>query len=243
AGERMKAGAHDYVMMGSVARLIPAIERELREARDRATRRRAEEALRENERRFRSLIERSSDIITVVDRDGTILYESPSIERLLGRPPGELIGTALQQHIHPDDVAAVMAEIARPSRESVQSVEFRFRERGGGWRSLEASINHLLDNPDVAGIVLNCRDITARKQDEATIRHLANFDALTGLPNRILFNDRLSQSLAHARRRGAPGVAVMFLDLDRFKTINDSLGYGAGHELLPLAADPFSRGS
>jgi diguanylate cyclase (GGDEF)-like protein/PAS domain S-box-containing protein len=240
AVEAMKAGAHDYIMKGSSARLIPAIERELREAGSRATRRRAEEALRENERRFRSLIERSSDIITVIDRDGTILYESPSIERLLGRTPGELIGTKLQQHIHPDDVAAVLEEVERPSRESVQSVEFRFRERGGGWRSLEASVNHLLDNPDIAGVVLNCRDITARKQDEATIRHLAYFDALTGLPNRLLFNDRLAQALAHARRRGAPGVAIMFLDLDRFKTINDTLGHGAGDELLRASADRFS---
>ncbi len=241
AVEAMKAGAHDYIMKGSSARLIPAIDRELREARERATRHRAEQALRENERRFRSLIERSSDIITVIDRDGTILYESPSVERLLGHSAGELIGTRLQQHIHPDDVAAVMAEVERSGPEIVQSVEFRFRERGEGWRPLEASVNHLLDNPDVAGIVLNCRDITARKQDEATIRHLAYFDALTSLPNRMLFNDRLAQALAHARRRGAPGVAIMFLDIDRFKTINDTLGHGAGDELLRSAADRFSR--
>jgi diguanylate cyclase (GGDEF)-like protein/PAS domain S-box-containing protein len=241
AVEAMKAGAHDYIMKGSAARLIPAIDRELREARERATRRRAEEALRENERRFRSLIERSSDIITVVDRDGTILYESPSVERLLGHTPGELIGTKLQQHIHPEDAAAVVAEFDRHTREAVQSVEFRFRERGGGWRSLEASVNHLVDNPDVAGIVLNCRDITARKQDEATIRHLAYFDALTGLPNRLLFNDRLAQALAHARRRGSRCLSIMFLDLDRFKTINDTLGHGAGDELLRLAATRFSN--
>jgi diguanylate cyclase (GGDEF)-like protein/PAS domain S-box-containing protein len=240
AVDAMKSGAHDYIMKGSSARLIPAIERELREAGERATRRRAEEALRENERRFRSLIERSSDIITVIDPDGTILYESPSVERLLGHTPGELIGTKLQQHIHPDDVAPVMAELERPTRDIVQSVEFRFSERGGGWRSLEASVNHLVDNPDVGGIVLNCRDITARKQDEATIRNLAYFDALTGLPNRMLFNDRIAQALAHSRRRGARSLSIMFLDLDRFKTINDTLGHGAGDELLRTAAARFS---
>lgn len=237
----MKAGAHDYIMKGSTARLIPAIERELREAGERATRRRAEEALHENERRFRSLIERSSDIITVLDANLIIIYESPSIERLFGHRPEELIGTPLARYVHPDDVVALLEEVARPSREGVHAVEFRFQERGGGWRILEATVNRLLDNPDVAGIVLNCRDITARKQDEATIRHLAYFDALTGLPNRLLFNDRLAQNLAQARRRGERGLAVMFLDLDRFKTINDTLGHGAGDELLRAAAKRLSQ--
>ena len=83
---------------------------------------------------------------------------------------------------------------------------------------------------------MNCRDITARRRDEATIRHLAYFDALTELPNRMLFDDRLAQALAHARRRGAPGVAIMFLDVDRFKNINDTLGHRAGDELLRSAA-------
>ena len=236
AVDAMRAGAHDYIMKGNSARLLPAIDRELREAVERATRRRAENALRENERRFRSLIENSSDIMTVVDVSGSITYQSSSVERILGLLPDDLIGTKLQEHVHPDDVEHVLQSLARPDEEGVQSFEFRFRERGGAWRILEATVNHLLDNPDVAGIVLNSRDITARKQDEATIRHLAYFDALTGLPNRMLFNDRLAQALAHSKRRGARGVALMFLDLDRFKTINDTLGHGAGDHLLRGAA-------
>ena len=237
AVEAMKAGAHDYIMKGSSARLLPAIDRELREAQERATRRRAEEALRQNERRFRSLIEHSSDVTMVIDVDGKVLYESPSIERLFGRPPGELIGTPLREHIHADDGESVAAAIERATEEASPSVEFRFREAGGSWRILEATINHLVANPDVGGVVLNCRDITARKRDEATIRHLAYFDALTGLPNRMLFNDRLAQALAHARRRPSSGVTIMFLDLDRFKTINDTLGHGAGDELLRVTAE------
>jgi len=116
------------------------------------------------------------------------------------------------------------------------TAEFRMRDRAGEWRSLEASVSNLLDNAEVGGIVLNSRDITARKQDEEMIRHLAYFDALTGVPNRMLFDDRLAQALAHSRRRGERGLAVMFLDLDRFKTINETLGHGAGDELLRSVA-------
>ncbi|HEY0372972.1 MAG TPA: response regulator, partial [Thermoanaerobaculia bacterium] len=102
AVEAMRAGAHDYIMKGSSARLIPAIARELREAEERANRRRAEQALRESERRFRALIEHSSDLLTVLDAGGRIVYESPSVERLLGLTAGELMGTAIEEHVHPD---------------------------------------------------------------------------------------------------------------------------------------------
>ncbi|HYC88427.1 MAG TPA: EAL domain-containing protein [Thermoanaerobaculia bacterium] len=241
AVEAMRAGAHDYIMKGSSARLIPAIARELREAEERANRRRAEEALRDSERRFRALIEYSSDILTVVDAGGRILYESPSVERLLGHTAGELMGAALEEHVHPEDRHALATALAQSAGASTPiTAEFRMRARNGEWRSVEASVSNLLDNPEVGGIVLNSRDITARKQDEEMIRHLAYFDALTGLPNRMLFNDRLAQALAHSRRRGARGLAIMFLDLDRFKTVNETLGHGAGDELLRAAASSFS---
>jgi diguanylate cyclase (GGDEF)-like protein/PAS domain S-box-containing protein len=240
AVEAMRAGAHDYIMKGSSARLIPAIERELREAEKRANGRRAEEALRNSERRFRALIENSSDIITVIDAGGRILYESPSAERLLGHAAGALIGMALTDHIHPDDRHAVMTAIDLSSRAAGPVVaEFRMREKGE-WRSLEASVSNLLDNVEVRGIVLNSRDITGRKRDEEMIRHLAYFDALTGLPNRRLFDDRLAKALAHSRRRGARGLAILLLDLDRFQTVNDTLGHGAGDQLLRDAAARFS---
>jgi diguanylate cyclase (GGDEF)-like protein/PAS domain S-box-containing protein len=241
AVEAMRAGAHDYIMKGNSARLIPAIERELREAEERANRRRAEEALRDSERRFRALIEYSSDILTVLDAGGRILYESPSVERLLGHTAGELMGVALEEHVHPEDRHALATALTQSAGASTPiTAEFRMRARNGEWRFVEASVSNLLDNAEVGGIVLNSRDITARKQDEEMIRHLAYFDALTGLPNRMLFDDRLAQALAHSRRRGARGLAIMFLDLDRFKTINETLGHGAGDELLRTAASSLS---
>jgi diguanylate cyclase (GGDEF)-like protein/PAS domain S-box-containing protein len=237
----MKAGAHDYIMKGSAARLLPAIERELREARERGTRRAAEQALRESERRFRALIEHSFDIIAVLDATGTILYESPSFHRALGRRAQSMSGTQLQTYLHPEDVELVLSTLARPPSEGPVTIEFRLAQQQGEWGSFEATVNNLLENEAVTGIVFNCRDVTLRKQDERTIRYLAYYDALTGLPNRMLFKDRLAQALALAGRRGARGVAVMFLDLDRFKTINDTLGHGVGDELLRLAADRLQR--
>ena len=242
AVEAMRSGAHDYIMKGSSARLIPAIERELREAVERATRRKAERAIYDNERRFRSLIENSSDITTVVDRESKVVYASPSVKRLLGRSPEDLVGTKLYDHIHPDDRDNVRVALERSSGEQVSSIEFRFADDRGGWRYLEATVNPVLDHPDIAGIVLNCRDITGRKQDEAMIRHLAYFDALTSLPNRMLFNDRLAQVLAHARRKGERCPSIMLLDLDRFKGINETLGHGAGDELLIAVAKRLSSG-
>jgi diguanylate cyclase (GGDEF)-like protein/PAS domain S-box-containing protein len=236
AVEAMRAGAHDYVMKGKSARLLPAIVRELREARGRETRRVAQRALRENERRFRALIEHSSDITTVVDVDGHIRYVSPSMQRLLGHSVEFLTGTKLQDHVHPDDVAIILQLIGQSVDDAPKMVEFRFAEPGGDWRSFEATVTNLLDNTSVGGIVFNCRDVTSRKQDEATIRHLAYYDALTALPNRLLFKDRLAQAIALASRRGSRGLAIMFIDLDRFKTINDTLGHGIGDELLRAAA-------
>jgi len=237
----MKAGAHDYITKGNQARLIPAIERELREAVERNTRRKAEQALRESEKRFRSLIENALDIITVLDANGIIRYGSPSVQRVLGYKPEDLINKSFFEYIHTDDVQRVLTAFAPTAglrdRASLPTrpVEFRFRHHNGLWCFLEAVSNDLLHDPDVAGIVVNSRDVTARKVDEETIRHLAYYDALTGLPNRMLLNDRLAQALAHAHRNQQK-LAILFLDLDRFKTINDTLGHSLGDRLLQEVA-------
>ncbi len=206
--------------------------------RDITERKNTEDALKESEKRFRSLVQNASDLITVMGIDGTILYESPAIERILGYAPENLIKSNALDFIHPDDRPQVLRAFARLAEETGANpyVEYRFRHEDGSWRHLESSGTNLLDEPSVGGIVFNSRDVTERKLLEERLIHQALHDPLTGLPNRALFMDRLTHALDRARRRDASWVAVLFLDLDDFKVVNDSLGHEAGDDLLVAAA-------
>jgi diguanylate cyclase (GGDEF)-like protein/PAS domain S-box-containing protein len=129
-------------------------------------RRQAEEALRRSGERFRSLIQNSSDIITLLDVDGTILYESPSIERILGYEPAELVGKNAFDYVHPEDLARVLEVFAQGLADPRlrPSLEYRFRHKDGSWRWLESIGANLLDDPNVGELVVNSRDITERKR-------------------------------------------------------------------------------
>lgn len=164
----MKAGAHDYIMKDNLRRLNTAIERELREAEVRRERRRAEEALVESERRFSSLVRNASDVITLLDADGTITYQSPSVERVVGYRPEVMVGGSIFDYIHPDDVGKTRKNLARALEEGAprRPVEYRFRHADGSWRHLESVSTNLLDDPSVRGVVINTRDITERRQAE-----------------------------------------------------------------------------
>ncbi len=181
----------------------------------------------------RSLFSHTPDIVTLVDAEGTVHEISPSVERLLGYDAVELIGSNTFATLHPDDqprVARFFADLV-PVPGAVRSIQFRSRSRAGRWLHFEASFSNLMHEPDVRGIVVSAHDISKHKRQEAHLRRAALRDPLTGLPNRTEFMNRLEDALV-CPHDDQSGVAVLFVDLDRFKTINDTFGHAAGDSLL-----------
>ena len=196
-----------------------------------------ESELRGSERRLSALVTSSSDIVLVATSGGELSYASPAFESVLGYPSGDAQSLMADTLLHSDDregLASAMA--AAGTSGSTVSEEIRFRRSDGEWLWFEAAITNLTDDPDVNGYVANLRDITRRKDAEDRLAHAALHDSLTGLPNRALILNRAEQMLARSRRDFAP-VAALFLDLDDFKDINDTLGHEAGDQLLTAVAD------
>ncbi|HEX6614731.1 MAG TPA: EAL domain-containing protein [Gemmatimonadales bacterium] len=200
----------------------------------------AETAARQNEARFRSLVQHSSDVILVTRPDGAIRFASPSATRVFGYDPAAMMRQSVSELLHPDDrerATTFFREAARAPGVTGPT-EWRFRQADGSWLHTEILATNLLRDESVKGIVLNSRDVSERKRLEEQLTHQAFHDPLTGLANRALFRDRVSHALALAQRRPHP-ITVMFLDLDDFKTVNDSLGHAEGDRLLIAAAARF----
>jgi len=199
-------------------------------------RRRAEEALRESEERYRSLVEASPDAITLTDLDTNIIMANQQAALLHGFQSVEemLVNVSNSSDlIAPEDRQRAI-ENAQKTLEtgSVRNIEYTFLRKDGTTFPAELSASLIVDADEKPkAFTAVTRDITERKRAEEQLAHMATHDALTGLPNRLLFNDRLTVALAHAHRN-QQRLAMMLLDLDHFKEINDALGHSVGDKLL-----------
>ncbi|MFE9458032.1 putative bifunctional diguanylate cyclase/phosphodiesterase [Streptomyces californicus] len=187
--------------------------------------------LAQKENHFRSLVQGSSDVIMIAAPDGTLRYVSPAAAGVYGRDAEDLVGAELSSIIHPDDLGRFVHEVRRflaapPHEEPTTRIECRFRSGAGDWLNVESTVNR-----HQGGLLLNSRDVTERVRLQAQLQHNAEHDPLTDLPNRALFTARVRQALG-GRRASDPGTAVLFIDLDGFKQVNDTIGHQAGDELL-----------
>lgn len=195
---------------------------------------------RESAASFRLLAESTSDMITRCDLQGTRLYVSPASETLLGFKPEELVGTKPRDLIHPDDAEAYARLLGEVRRGAVSRAvtQHRYRHKNGSWVWVEVSFGlaRADDGEKPAGYIAAVRDVSLRKEAEERMAHLARHDPLTGLPNRMLFAEELERAIARLEREGT-GFALHCLDLDRFKSVNDTLGHQAGDALLRAVAE------
>jgi diguanylate cyclase (GGDEF)-like protein/PAS domain S-box-containing protein len=206
-------------------------------AREIGDRKAAEERLQLSEARFKALVQYSSDLVLVVDSRDGIRYASPSAQSTIGEHPDDLMGQSLEQSFRDSgvdwDTALRASQASRQQRPDL--LEFGFRNAHGEWIHLEATVTDLRAEPSVAGFVLNARDVTERTTMMQRLRYQATHDSLTGLANRVLAAEELGGMLR--RNAGGSTVAVLSLDIDDFKDINDSLGHGFGDRLLFAVAE------
>ncbi|HXX91258.1 MAG TPA: EAL domain-containing protein [Acidimicrobiales bacterium] len=189
------------------------------------------------EARFSALVRNSSDLVTIVDGNATILFQSPSITRILGWDMESTLGTSFLQALHDSDQErwhSIVSYFTSGIGNEVTS-EWQVRHADGSWRYLQSVITDLTNEPSVHGFLLNSRDITDQKVLEDQLRHQAFHDSLTGLANRALFAEHLEQAIRRRGRIGG-GLAVVFMDLDSFKAVNDLHGHSFGDEVLRQAA-------
>jgi diguanylate cyclase (GGDEF)-like protein/PAS domain S-box-containing protein len=206
-------------------------------AREVSDRKATEQQLAASEARFRALVQSSSDVVAVVGENGCFTYISPAVSEMLGYAPEELEGSPAIALVAPEDVATFQASYPELSQRrwpigdlTTRRVETQLRHRSGELRTVDVTVTDMRGEAAVGGIVLNARDITVRKALEADLRFQALHDTLTGLANRTMFTQHTAAALR--AEDSTESVGALFIDLDDFKTVNDSLGHAVGDQLL-----------
>lgn len=197
-----------------------------------------QETLQRSEHRFHALLANASDLILIVGADHVIKSVVSPSELIWQHEPNSLQETSIFAIIEADNqaIARALLDESLQSQQCSATGEVPIRDGHGKFRPAEIVITNLLHEQDIEGFVVSCRDISERKAAEAKIEHQAFHDPLTDLPNRALFMERLSHALLRSQR-SQQKTAVIFLDLDHFKVINDSLGHEAGDTLLKAVAE------
>ncbi|MEO8457183.1 MAG: EAL domain-containing protein [Chloroflexota bacterium] len=190
--------------------------------------------------RWRTLVENSHDLVLVVKAAGKVAFANSALETILGYKVDDFIGTDASAIVHPDDRETSNQMFARAAAGTGGSeiTEARIRRADGTYAYMEG-VPSRIRWEDGYAVLLNARDVSEQRQAKETIAHMAYHDSLTGLPNRLLLQDRLIIAIAQARRTNA-ALCVMSVDVDRFKNVNDLLGHSAGDELLKAVADRLS---